>query len=99
MRTVLEPNTFFSYLTAGQTVFSSLTFVIENDVAHQKSFRMLGEREGALFLDPSLAAGTPVVTQGRSALAEGDKVAAQVSDAQAPARPPPEGHLAGEGRP
>ncbi len=74
-------------------------FVIENDVAHQKSFRMLGEREGALFLDPSLTAGTPVVTQGRSALAEGDKVAARISEAQAPARPPPEGHLEGEGRP
>ena len=72
-------------------------FVIENDVAHQKSFRMLGEREGALFLDPSLKPGTPVVTQGRSALAEGDKVQAQVADVKGPGLP--EGRIAGEARP
>jgi RND family efflux transporter MFP subunit len=72
-------------------------FVIEDDVARQKTFHMLGEREGALFLDPQLKPGTPVVTQGRTALSEGDKVQAQIHDPASPA--PAEGRIAGEARP
>ena len=61
-------------------------FLVDEDTAHEKVFKTLGEREGQLFVDPSLPAGALVVTQGRTALNEGDKVQAQVPEV-APARP------------
>ena len=66
-------------------------FLVDGDTAHEKVFKVLGEREGQLFVDPELAAGSPVVTQGRTSLAEGDKVAAQIAEALA--APPREGAL------
>jgi membrane fusion protein, multidrug efflux system len=49
-------------------------FTVEGDIAHSKIFPVLGEREGLLYLDPTLKAGTPVVLEGRALLKDGDKV-------------------------
>ena len=48
--------------------------VVANGVAHKAQVSVLGEREGRLFLDPSLGPGASVVTEGRAALSEGDSV-------------------------
>ncbi len=57
-------------------------FVADGDRAVRRTLRVIGERGGSLFLEPSLAAGTLVVTQGRAFLRDGDLVA--------PGTPPPE---------
>jgi membrane fusion protein, multidrug efflux system len=51
-------------------------FTVENGVAHKTMFPVLGERGSDLFVDMSLKPGTLVVTEGRTALAEGEHVAA-----------------------
>jgi hypothetical protein len=52
-------------------------FVADNGVARAKTVPVLGEREGQLYLDASLDAGALVVTQGRGALIDGDKIETQ----------------------
>jgi membrane fusion protein, multidrug efflux system len=54
-------------------------FVVDQGIAHSRTVAIDGEAGGSLFLDPSLAAGTPVVTEGRALLEDGDKVAAKES--------------------
>ncbi|HEY3816261.1 MAG TPA: efflux RND transporter periplasmic adaptor subunit [Polyangiaceae bacterium] len=49
-------------------------FVVEGGRAHKAMYRVEGELGGAVFLDRSLAAGTPVVSEGRAILADGDAV-------------------------
>jgi membrane fusion protein (multidrug efflux system) len=54
-------------------------FVVDNGIAHLRRALVIGEREGTLFLDPKgLPAGTPVVTEGRNLLDDGEPVAAKV---------------------
>lgn len=53
-------------------------FVVEGDVAHARSFPVKGETAGKLFLEPALAPGARVVTEGRALLDDGDKVRAAV---------------------
>jgi RND family efflux transporter MFP subunit len=63
-------------------------FVVENGVAHHATFPVLGERGSDVFLDTSLKPGTLVVTEGRTALSNGEHVAAtQVADATVGAKP------------
>jgi membrane fusion protein, multidrug efflux system len=50
-------------------------FSVEGGKAHNATYPVLGELGGALFLDPSLKAGTQVVSEGRAILADGDAVA------------------------
>lgn len=52
-------------------------WVIAGDVAHRLVVPLLGEREGQLFLDPSLPAGSRVVLDGRTQLQEGNRVVAR----------------------
>jgi membrane fusion protein, multidrug efflux system len=52
-------------------------FEVENGLAHRRRVKLLGEREGMFFVDPSLPAGAAVVVQGRESLREGDAVAAR----------------------
>jgi RND family efflux transporter MFP subunit len=54
-------------------------WVVDGAVAHRRAVPLLGEREGRLFLDPSLAAGSRVVLDGRTQLQEGDRVVARSS--------------------
>jgi hypothetical protein len=66
-------------------------FVAEEGVAHKKTFPVLGERESDVFLQPSLKAGTQVVSEGQFLLMDGDRVAAKqvpYATAQAKAAPP-----------
>lgn len=59
-------------------------FVVEGDVAKQVSVEVLGESGGSLFVKRTLAPGARVVTEGRSLLANNDRV---VTRLDAPHRP------------
>jgi len=52
----------------------AVIFVVEGGKAHNATYTVEGELGGTVFLDTSLAAGTPVVTEGRAILADGDAV-------------------------
>ena len=52
-------------------------FTIDGDVAHKKSFAVVGESGGSIFLENKLEANAHVVTEGRGLLTDGDKVAAK----------------------
>jgi RND family efflux transporter MFP subunit len=52
-------------------------FTVEGDVARQKIFPLIGERGGLLFVPTALKAGSPVVSEGRELLQDGDRVAAK----------------------
>jgi RND family efflux transporter MFP subunit len=68
---------------------SATVFVVEDGIAHKKTFVVLGERESDLFLDPSLKAGAQVVSEGQFLLTDTDRVAAkQVPYATARVRVP-----------
>jgi multidrug efflux pump subunit AcrA (membrane-fusion protein) len=51
-------------------------FVVEAGLAHKRAYAVRGERGGSLFVDPGLAAGSRVVTEGRALLKDGDRVEA-----------------------
>jgi membrane fusion protein (multidrug efflux system) len=53
-------------------------FVVDGTVAHAAELAVLGEREGTLFVEPTVAAGALVVTNGRNRLADKDVVATKV---------------------
>jgi multidrug efflux pump subunit AcrA (membrane-fusion protein) len=53
-------------------------FVVEGEIAHARTVPVLGEANGELFLAPDLAPGALVVTEGRAALHEGDRVRIKV---------------------
>ena len=59
-------------------------FVVEGAFAHKRVFELLGERAGAIYLSPSLVAGSRVVTEGRGSLEDGDRVAAAVEPSALP---------------
>jgi len=58
-------------------------FVIDGDVAHKRIVQVKGEREGRLFVDAALTAGTRIVTEGRAMLNENDKVVATLQKVEA----------------
>src|SRR5262249_4584412 len=65
-------------------------FLVDHGVAHQRAVRVVGEREGRLYLEPDLAPGSLVVLDGRSLLADGDRVqSTEVPQATPPAAPQP----------
>jgi len=57
-----------------------------------------GEAGGSLFLDPALAAGTLVVTEGRALLEDGDRVLAKEAAAASAATAPQGTRVAQERR-
>jgi RND family efflux transporter MFP subunit len=68
----------------------STLFTVEGDVAHARTLVALGEAGGSLYVKPAdLPAGTRVVTQGRSLLKDGDRVAARLEDEAPPAKGAP----------
>jgi RND family efflux transporter MFP subunit len=56
---------------------SATVYAVTGETAKRVVVPILGERGGSLFLDPKLAAGTPVVIEGRALLEDGDRVAAK----------------------
>jgi multidrug efflux pump subunit AcrA (membrane-fusion protein) len=60
---------------------TATVFVVEEAVAKKISVDLVGERSGSAFVSPkSLKPGTRVVTQGRSLLANNDRVAAKLEE-------------------
>lgn len=59
-------------------------FVVEGDVAHAKTVPVRGEIGGKLFIEPQLATGARVVSEGRALLSDGDRVAATLAADPAP---------------
>ncbi|HTR51912.1 MAG TPA: efflux RND transporter periplasmic adaptor subunit [Kofleriaceae bacterium] len=52
-------------------------FIAQGDRAHLDVVNIVGEHGGALYIDPKgLAVGTPVVSEGRTVLSDGDEIAA-----------------------
>ena len=58
------------------TVHGSKTtvFVVKDGVAHATRAKLIGERKGTFYLEPSLAGGSQVVTEGRGLLNDNDRV-------------------------
>ncbi len=51
-------------------------FVVEAGIAHARDAKLMGERDGLLFVDPkSLAPGAQVVSEGHTVLEDNDRVA------------------------
>ncbi|HEX3773872.1 MAG TPA: efflux RND transporter periplasmic adaptor subunit [Polyangiaceae bacterium] len=59
-------------------------FVVDGNVAHKRVVPVLGERTGRLFVAPSLASGTKIVTEGRALLNDNDKVNATLDKRSTP---------------
>ncbi len=75
----------------------AMVFVVEGDVARARVVPLLGEREGLLFLDPSLKPGTLVVLEGRALLQDGDRVIVGAVEDVAPQRPAAQAHAGTQG--
>ncbi len=71
-----EPATEIPLSAASVRGSKATVFLIEGDVARKTVLTVMGERAGSLFLDRALKPGTRVVTEGRDALADGDRVLA-----------------------
>jgi len=58
------------------TVHGSKTqvFTVAEGAVHAVRAKLIGEREGVYYVEPSLAPGTEVATEGRGLLDDGDKV-------------------------
>jgi RND family efflux transporter MFP subunit len=77
------PATEIPLLAARVRGSSATVFVVETGVAKKITVPVVGERGGSLFVASTLAPGTQVVTQGRSLLANNDRVDARLERAQA----------------
>jgi membrane fusion protein (multidrug efflux system) len=55
----------------------AVVFVVDGAIARKVTFKVIGERGGTLYVDTALRPGTPVVTEGRPILGDGDAVAAK----------------------
>ncbi|MGD0677587.1 MAG: efflux RND transporter periplasmic adaptor subunit [Polyangiaceae bacterium] len=68
-------------VAASITGSKAALFVIDGDIAHQRTFQILGEQGSHLYLETTLKPGSRVVTEGRALLADGDRVAPKAADA------------------
>lgn len=60
-------------------------YVVEDGIAHARTFDITGESGGSLFVETALLSGAKVVSEGRALLEDGDRVDAK----EAPNAPPP----------
>ncbi len=72
-----QPATLIPLRAATQRGPKATLFTVDGGVAHRRVLPVVGERGGTLYVDPALAAGSLVVTEGRALLDDGDPVAAQ----------------------
>jgi len=63
---------------------TAVVFVIDGNIARRRTWRVLGEREGRLFVEPGLGAGARVVVQGRALLNDKDRVSASLEKVGTP---------------
>jgi len=89
------PATEIPLIAASVRGSKATVFVVDGQQAKKAVYTIKGERGGQLFLEPSLPAGSHVVTEGRSLLKDGDRVEAKV-DAETAA--PVAGGLAAEAK-
>jgi RND family efflux transporter MFP subunit len=68
-------------VAAAQRGNKATVYVVEGGLAHKSVYGVLGEREGNLYLEPSLRPGSHVVTEGRGLLKDGDRVEAKLEGA------------------
>jgi RND family efflux transporter MFP subunit len=78
-----EPATEIPLHAASVRGTKATLFVAEGDVARARTVDVKGEVGGSLFVDPSLPAGTLIVTEGRALLSDGDRVRAKPEPAPA----------------
>lgn len=71
-----EPATELPLVAASVRNGKATVFIAKGDLVQKAVFAVKGERGGAVFVDPSLPAGSAVVTEGRSQLRDGDRVRA-----------------------
>jgi RND family efflux transporter MFP subunit len=69
-----EPATVIPLAAASVRGAKATVFVVEDDVAHARTVAVKGEGGANLFVDPSLAPGAHLVTEGRALLTDGDRV-------------------------
>jgi membrane fusion protein (multidrug efflux system) len=74
------PATEIPLIAASVRGSKATVFVVEGRTATKGVFKILGERNGQLYVEPSLRAGSRVVTEGRALLADGDRVEATLDD-------------------
>jgi RND family efflux transporter MFP subunit len=73
------PATEIPLIAASVRGTTATLFTANGDAARKVTVQTLGEIGGSLFLDPSFKAGTRVVTEGRSTLKDGERIAAKPS--------------------
>jgi membrane fusion protein, multidrug efflux system len=88
-----EPATEVPLYAASVRGNKATVYVIDGDVAHQRTVDVKGEIGGSLFVDTSLAAGAQIVTQGRALLTEGDHVSVKMDTEAAPTPSPAASNL------
>ena len=69
------PATAIPLISAAVHGSKTTVFVVKDGVAHAIRAKLLGERKGTFYVDPSLAPGSLVVTEGRGLLDDNDRVA------------------------
>lgn len=69
-----QPATAVPVIAATVRGAKATLFVADRGVAHSRTAKLLGERAGVLYLD-GVPAGAQVVTEGRGALDDGDRIA------------------------
>jgi RND family efflux transporter MFP subunit len=86
-----RPATEVPLVAASISGLKATVFVIDGDVAHKRTFAVLGESGSDVYLDTALKAGSRVVTEGRALLADGDHVAPKETTGAALSisKPPP----------
>jgi membrane fusion protein (multidrug efflux system) len=79
-----EPATEIPIYAASVRGNKATVFIVDGDVAHERTVTVKGEIGGSLFVDGSLAPGARIVTEGRALLSEGDHVAVMPEPPAAP---------------
>jgi hypothetical protein len=73
-----SPATEIPLVAASVRGAKATVFVVDGQTARKGVYAVKGERDGSLFVEPALAAGGRVVTEGRALLQDGDRVDAKL---------------------
>jgi membrane fusion protein (multidrug efflux system) len=76
-----SPATEIPLIAASVRGSKATVFVVDGQTATKSVFKIMGERSGQLYVEPSLRPGNHVVTEGRALLKDGDRVEAKLDDA------------------
>ncbi len=74
------PATEIPLIAASVRGSKATVFVVKDQTVSKAVYIIKGERNGLLYVDPSLPAGSHVVTEGRSLLKDGDRVEAKLEE-------------------